>query len=126
MAEHRRHPGDDDADPGFKPVPPLLLVTTGCKSGRQRSVVLPLFTFDGQTFVVGSKGGAPEDPDWVHNLRKTPTATAYINRRPKPVMLRSASPDERARLWPKLAALAPVYDSYQRGTKREIPLVMLE
>jgi len=115
-----------DLDPDFKPATPLLLITTGRKSGRARSVVLTFFSFEGQTFVVGSKGGAPEDPDWVHNLRKSPAATVYIHRRPKPVTLRIASPAERARLWPKLVALAPTYDGYQRGTQREIPLVIIE
>jgi deazaflavin-dependent oxidoreductase (nitroreductase family) len=114
-------------DPDFKnrQAPALVLTTRGRKSGRPRAVVLPCFTFDGQTFVVGSKGGAPEDPDWVRNLRQTPQALIYKDRQASTVTTRFADPAERARLWPQLIALAPTYEGYQKGTTREIPLVIL-
>ncbi len=113
-------------DPNFRPVPSLLLVTTGRRSGQPRSVVLPFFDIDGKRFVVGSRGGAPIDPDWVHNLRHTPAATVYIHRRAHRVAGRIATSDERAVLWPKLVAAAPTYAAYQKGTSREIPLVIIE
>jgi deazaflavin-dependent oxidoreductase (nitroreductase family) len=114
-------------DPEFKSrqAPALVLTTRGRRSGRPRAVVLPCFSFDGQTFVVGSKGGASADPDWVRNLRTTPTALIYMNRETCTVVARFADKDERARLWPQLIALAPTYDGYQRGTTREIPLVII-
>jgi deazaflavin-dependent oxidoreductase (nitroreductase family) len=104
----------------------LILTTRGRRSGRDRSVVLPYFSVGGQTFVVGSKGGSPEDPDWVCNLRAAPAARICINRRSQPVKTRLATPAERALLWPELVALAPTYGDYQRATHREIPLVILE
>ncbi len=114
-------------DPDFrhKKAPALVLTTRGRKSGRPRSVVLPCFTFDGQTFVVGSKGGAPEDPDWVRNLRVAPDALIYMQRRPRTVSARFANPEERSRLWPQLVRLAPTYEGYQQATSREIPLVII-
>jgi deazaflavin-dependent oxidoreductase (nitroreductase family) len=115
-------------DPDFKSkkVPALVLTTNGRKSGRRRSVVLPYFTFDGTTFVVGSKGGAPDDPDWVRNLRKTPAALVHWQRRSMAVSTRFADQDERSRLWPQLVKLAPPYEGYQQGTSREIPLVIID
>jgi F420H(2)-dependent quinone reductase len=104
----------------------LVLTTKGRRSGRKRSVVLPYFTVDDKTFVVGSKGGAPEDPDWVRNLQATPVATVFIDRRPCIVAPRVATPAERALLWARLIAVAPTYDAYQKGTAREIPLMILE
>jgi deazaflavin-dependent oxidoreductase (nitroreductase family) len=104
----------------------LVLVTRGRRTGHPRSVVLPYFTFDNKTFVVGSKGGAQEDPDWVLNLRESPSATLYIRRRARPANMRFATTEERAELWPKLIAFAPTYEGYQRGTRREIPLVIVE
>jgi deazaflavin-dependent oxidoreductase (nitroreductase family) len=104
----------------------LVLVTNGRKSGRRRSVVLPYFTFDGKTFVVGSKGGAADDPDWVRNLRASSTAVVYVKRRPKAISTRFADAHERSSLWPQLIAVAPTYASYQRGTSREIPLVLID
>lgn len=115
-------------DPDFskQKAPALVLVTHGRKSGRPRPVVLPYFTFDGKSFVVGSKGGAPDDPEWVRNLRATPAARVWIQRRLKTVTTRFADKDERSRLWPQLVKLAPTYEGYQRGTSREIPLVIID
>jgi F420H(2)-dependent quinone reductase len=104
----------------------LVLVTRGRRSGRPRSVVLPYFALDDKTFVVGSKGGAHDDPDWVLNLREQPAATIYIRRKARPANTRLATQEERAALWPKLIAFAPTYEGYQRATRREIPLVILE
>jgi deazaflavin-dependent oxidoreductase (nitroreductase family) len=113
-------------DPQFESRKALVLVTTGRRTGRPRSVVLPYFTFDDRTFVVGSKGGAHDDPDWVLNLRERPAATIYIRRQARPANTRFATTAERAALWPQLIAVAPTYEGYQRGTRREIPLVILE
>lgn len=114
-------------DPHFRSrkAPALVLITRGRSSGRHRPVVLPYFTFDGKTFVVGSKGGAPHDPDWVRNLRAKPEATVYIFRRAAAVITRLATNEERAILWPLLIGFAPTYEAYQQGTRREIPLVIL-
>ncbi len=106
--------------------PALILETIGRKSGLRRSVVLPYYSFDGHMIVVGSKGGADDEPYWVRNLRKTPEATALINRKKRAVKLRIADAEERARLWPQIIAFAPSYDEYQKGTKREIPLLLIE
>ncbi len=75
----------------------LVLVTKGRRSGRPRSVVLPYFVFDDKTFVVGSKGGAHDDPDWVLNLRARPAATVYIRRQARRCQ-HAASNERRARL----------------------------
>jgi hypothetical protein len=37
-----------------------------------------------------------------------------------------ATPEERARLWPKALATYSGYGGYQQRTEREIPLVILE
>jgi deazaflavin-dependent oxidoreductase (nitroreductase family) len=115
-------------DPQFKTrtAKALVLTTQGRRTGRERSVVLPYFTFGDLTFVVGSKGGAPEDPDWVGNLHETPVASVCMDRRARPVRCRPATREERALLWPQLIAFAPTYEAYQQGTRREIPLIILE
>ncbi len=111
---------------GSRKAEALVLVTRGRRTGRPHSVVLPYFTFGDKTFVVGSKGGAHEDPDWVLNLREKPSATVYIRRQARLANTRFATTEERAALWPKLIAFAPTYEGYQRGTRREIPLVIVE
>jgi deazaflavin-dependent oxidoreductase (nitroreductase family) len=39
---------------------------------------------------------------------------------------RTAEPEERAALWPRMVAIWPDYDNYQAKTGRQIPLVILE
>ena len=52
---------------------PVILVThTGNKTGAIRKTPL-MRVKDGDSYVlVGSQGGAPKDPVWVHNLRANP------------------------------------------------------
>ena len=85
-----------DPQLGSRKAKALVLVTRGRRTGRPRSVVLPYFTFDDKTFVVGSKGGAHDDPDWVLNLRERPSATVYIGRQAK-VCKHAVCNDRRAR-----------------------------
>jgi deazaflavin-dependent oxidoreductase (nitroreductase family) len=74
----------------------LLLHTTGAKSGRRR--VNPLaYRRDGDHFVIfGSKGGAPTNPDWFHNLRAHPSATVEVGTEQFDVTARSPSSSSSA------------------------------
>jgi proline iminopeptidase len=104
----------------------LLLVTKGRKSGEKRAVALTYFIIAGNLLVVGSKGGAPQDPAWVENLRAEPRATIYQKRRKRSVTARIAADAERAALWAELAEKVPTYAHFQQQVSREIPLVILE
>ena len=86
----------------------LALVTTGRKSGRKRTVALSYFEIDGHMLVVGSAGGAPEDPQWVRNLRADPNATIYIAREPRRIIARIAAGAERQAIWDKLSVQVPM------------------
>ena len=106
---------------------PLLLESTGARSGKPRCAVLPYFEAGDAIAIVGSRGGMPIDPNWVHNLRKHPEASVRIDRKLRRVRARIASGDERAALWSDICARAPIYVVYQkRATTREIPVVILE
>jgi deazaflavin-dependent oxidoreductase (nitroreductase family) len=106
---------------------PLLLETTGARTGRRRRAVLPYFPAGDAIAIVGSRGGMPTDPHWVHNLRANPEALVRIARRPRRVRARIATGGERAKLWAGICERAPVYVAYQkRATTREIPVVVLD
>ena len=106
---------------------PLLLETTGARTGKRRRAVLPYFPAGGAIAIVGSRGGAPSDPHWVHNLRANPGAGVRIGRKLRRVRARIAEGDERAKLWAEIAERAPVYLTYQERAKtREIPVVVLD
>jgi F420H(2)-dependent quinone reductase len=111
----------------FPGAPPMLLLDhVGARSGTKRTSPL-LYVADGEDVVlVASKGGNPKNPAWYHNLRANPDTTVQIGSERRPVHARVAAPEERKRLWPKAVATYSGYDGYQKRTKREIPLVILE
>jgi proline iminopeptidase len=105
----------------------LLLTTKGRTTGEPRTT--PLIyedSGDGDYVIVASKGGAPKDPGWYRNLAKDPHVEVQVKGDVFPANARTASGEERERLW-KLAALQwPGYDDYAKKTDREIPVVVLE
>jgi F420H(2)-dependent quinone reductase len=103
----------------------LLLTTTGRKTGVARTTPLCYFEDGDDLVVVASNGGRDWFPDWWLNLQSEPHATVEIGRTHRRVVARAADPDERARLWAALIAVAPGYLEYERRTSREIPLGLL-
>jgi F420H(2)-dependent quinone reductase len=104
----------------------LLLTTTGRRSGRERTTPL-CFLPDGDALVVvASNGGMDWFPDWWLNLLEQPHAEVLVGRERRAVVARRAAPDEHARLWAAITAIAPGYLRYRARTEREIPLVLLE
>ena len=110
----------------FPGAPPMLLVDhVGVKSGKRRTSALGYLADRDDYVVVASKGGSPRNPAWYHNLRAHPDTTVQVGSRRLHVHAHVATPEERARLWPKVVGLYGGYEDYQRSTKREIPLVIL-
>ena len=105
--------------------PFLLLTTTGRKSGRPRTTPL-LYLRDGEDLVVvASFGGNDRHPAWWLNLERNPEAEVQVGNEKKRVRAEKAKAEERSRLWPLLVDLYANYDQYQKGTRREIPVVVL-
>ena len=104
----------------------IKLTTTGRRSGRPRQVTLYAFEDADRLVVVGSLGGAARDPDWAHNLRTTPQAVVSRGSEEHPVRAIEVDGPERERLWELVADGFPLYRTYQRRTKRRIPLFLLE
>jgi deazaflavin-dependent oxidoreductase (nitroreductase family) len=104
----------------------LLLTTTGRSSGEARTTPL-IYAQDGDRYViVASKGGAPEHPGWYRNLAKNPNVELQVEGDVFPAHARTASGEERERLWRKANEVWPHYDEYAQKTDREIPVVVLE
>jgi deazaflavin-dependent oxidoreductase (nitroreductase family) len=105
--------------------PVLLLDHVGRKSGQRRTTPL-LYLKDGEDLVVvASRGGSAAPPAWWLNLEASPRTTVQVGSERRQVTARTASPEERRRLWPRAVAMYSDYDAYQRRTDREIPLVIL-
>ena len=109
-------------------MPSLELTTIGRKSGTPRSVMLTSPLQEGDAYVVvASRGGDDIHPAWFLNLRDNPAVEVTVVGQPKRDMhARVASAEERARMWPIIADKYRNYAGYQKRTKREIPLVLLE
>ena len=112
---------------GFrKPVPTLLLEHQGRKSGKLFVAPL-LYMHDGPNVtVVASQGGRPENPQWYRNLVTNPDTHIEIGADRRAVHAVTATPQERARLWPRLVETYADFDTYQSWTDREIPVVILQ
>ena len=105
--------------------PILLLTYTGRRSGQRRTTPL-IFGRDGDDYlVVASMGGMPRHPWWYENLEANPEAEVQVKGDHIPVAARTASSDEKPRLWQIMRDIWPNYDVYQSRTDREIPVVVL-
>ena len=109
---------------GLSPVG--LLNTTGRVSGKERTTPLNFLPDGGNFVVVASNGGAAQHPDWYRNLEAQPEATFEVGPVRRPVRARTATGDERTRLWNSLVFMNPMYGVYASSTSREIPVVVLE
>ena len=110
----------------FEGVPILLLHHRGAKSGTER--ISPLaYRRDGDNLVVfASKGGAPTNPDWYHNLRANPDVDIEVGTDELKARARVADGDERERLWAAQKQDVPAFAGYEEKTERQIPVVVLE
>lgn len=110
----------------FEGSPMLILHTTGARSGREHMNPL-VYQSDGDRLVVfASKGGAPNHPDWYHNLAANPDVTIEVGTETLAKRARIATGDERERLWTRQKQLMPGFADYQAKTTRQIPVVILE
>lgn len=106
----------------------VQLHTTGRKSGQRRSTMLtaPIYG-DDRVVLVASKGGDDRHPDWYRNLVADPDVEVTpVNGTTRPMRARTAAPEEKSELWPVITAAYKGYAGYQRGTDREIPVVICE
>jgi deazaflavin-dependent oxidoreductase (nitroreductase family) len=103
------------------------LTTVGRKSGEPRTVMLTSPLQDGDTVVVvASRQGDDRPPAWLLNVEACGNVTVALSGgAAAPWRARVATPEERARLWPRVIAVKPHYGGYQDKTDREIPLVLL-
>lgn len=125
--EHVRRYRETGGEVGYlwNGVPILLLTTTGRRSGRPRTTPL-IFGRDGDDYlVIASKGGAPAHPQWYRNLTADPEVELQVKGEVFRARARTASPEEKPRLWEIMTDLWPNYDVYTTRTDRVIPLVVL-
>jgi len=110
----------------FEGAPMVLESHTGARSGTVRTTPL-MYLPDGEDIVIfASKAGAPDNPDWFHNLVANPEATAEVGSDTLQVRARVAEGPERDDLWTRQKAAYPQFQGYEDATDRIIPVVVLE
>jgi len=107
----------------------LLLHHRGARTGTER--VNPLAyqrLAEDSVAVFASKGGAPSNPDWYHNLVAHPDVSVEIGTETFTARARVATGEERERIWERQAGEWPGFAEYGEKTKgiREIPVVVLD
>lgn len=110
----------------FEGAPMILLHHIGAKSGTVR--IAPLVYFpqdDGRIVIVASKGGAPTNPDWYHNLKANPKFEVEVGAEKFEVVAEELDDAARDEIWPKIVAERPGFGEYQTKTSRKIPVLAL-
>ena len=107
---------------------PVIVVTNrGNRTGAIRKTPL-MRVKDGDNYVlIGSRGGAPTHPQWVHNLRADANVRIQDETEVFQMRVRELSEgEERARLWDLAVEAFPPYAEYQEKTTRFIPVFLAE
>lgn len=108
-------------------MPGVELHTIGRKTGERRSTMLTTPIHDeNRVILVASKGGDERDPQWYRNLHANPDVEITMDGETRPMRARTASPEEKAALWPDIVATYKGYEDYQQRAGRDIPVVILE
>jgi F420H(2)-dependent quinone reductase len=102
----------------------VVLTTIGRKSGLERRTPLAYFTDGEDVILIASKGGSPEDPTWLLNIRANPEVGLHVGPAGGDYLAREAAGAERERLWELANVLYRGYDGYQARTDRLIPVVV--
>ena len=109
-------------------LPVVLITMTGAKTGRTLTSPL-VYSRDGDDVVViASKGGAPEHPNWYHNMVANPEVTVEIGTESWQATAHVAEGEERQRLYDAQAADQPQFLQYAENaaqTGRVIPVFRL-
>ncbi|WP_433386583.1 nitroreductase family deazaflavin-dependent oxidoreductase [Micromonospora sp. KLBMP9576] len=128
VASHvRRYVETDGADGGkYHGYDALLITTRGRRSGTLRRTAL-IYGRDGDRYLlVASNGGAARHPNWYLNLCADAEVEVQVGAEKFRGTARTATAEERPRLWQAMTEVFPTYARYQKETDREIPVVIVE
>lgn len=112
--------------PPFEGAPLLILHSTGAKTGKTRLAPVVYQQVGDSWAIFASKAGAPDNPDWYHNLLANPSASIEVGTEVVPVTARVLDAAEREPIWTKQKELMPGFAEYEASTDRTIPVVILD
>lgn len=106
--------------------PLLLLTTTGAKSGQPRTTPVMYLREGTRVYIFASKGGAPSNPAWYHNLLAHPDVSIEIGDQAYTALAKPVTGGEHDQIYARWAAQYPQFREYQTKTTRVIPVIELE
>jgi deazaflavin-dependent oxidoreductase (nitroreductase family) len=109
----------------FEGAPMLLLHHAGARSGQERVSPLVYLADDGRYAIFATKGGAPTNPAWYHNLKAHPDVTIEVGSETIRARAEEMTGFERDRIYGLQAAERPTFAEYERKTDRVIPVILL-
>ena len=105
----------------------LLLHSTGRTTGAERINPVAYLPIGDRLAVFGSKGGAPDHPDWVRNVAANPDVEVEVGTerfRGKAEVLWEGP--ERDRIYAEQVSHWPQFGDYEKKTDRTIPVIVIE
>ena len=123
IAEFRANAGKVGG--GFAGKTLLLLHTVGAKTAQERVNPVAYVTDGDRLVIIASKGGAPNNPHWYHNILAHPLVTVEVGTQQFQAQAEVAAEPERTRLYDKMVQMMPGFADYQRKTTRVIPVIVL-
>jgi deazaflavin-dependent oxidoreductase (nitroreductase family) len=106
-------------------LPIVVLTMRGARTGKIRKAPVMRVEHEGEYAIVASKGGAPSNPAWYHNLLAHPDDVMLQDGpEPFPVSIRQLAGQERGLWWQRAVAAFPPYADYQQRTTRTIPVLL--
>jgi len=120
--------GMDMGRRGWRYRAPLALTSIGRRTGRLHTVGLAYYEVEDTRdwAVVGSAGGSEVEPHWVRNLRDNPAGWVHLHRRTTPVLGDVLDGEAKRPVWSAITERVPIFDSFQAGVERDIPIVLLQ
>jgi deazaflavin-dependent oxidoreductase (nitroreductase family) len=111
----------------LKGLPVIIVTNRGRRTGAVRKTPL-MRVVDGNSYVlVASRGGAPDNPVWYHNLKADPNVEIRDESEVHSMRVREVEDSaERQPLWDIAVQAYPPYQDYQEKTDRLIPVFIAE
>lgn len=122
--DFREHNGETSGPFAGRPL--LLLTAKGAKTGKETTSPLMYNTDGDRLLIFASKGGAPTNPSWYHNVIANPEVTVEVGADKFQARAVEVKGDERDRLYAMHSEQFPQFAEYQQGLARKIPVIALE
>ncbi len=109
----------------FEGSPMVLIHHIGARSGQERANPLVYLPGGADMVIAATKGGAPTNPDWFHNLKEHPRINVEVGTETFPVEATGVKGEERDGLWRRLVEMRSGFAEYETKTSRVFPMFRL-